>query len=190
MTVSNTSIANMALAKMGHEGLITSLSENSKGARYMNVFFEPIRDAVLRDHLWRFARARAVIAPLSETPPFDGGKYFQYPEDCLRIVGTDQDYFYTGERWLREGDKIIADTSVLNIVYIKKITNPALFDPLFVDVLASRLAYEGALSVMKSQGVKDQMNQEYRRSVIRAARASATEQDGEKFIAEAFLGVR
>jgi len=180
----------MALAKMGHEGLITSLSENSKGARYMGVFFEPIRDAVLRDHLWRFARARAALAPLVGTPLFDGGKYFQYPEDCVRVVGTDEDYFYTGERWLREGDKIIADADILNIVYIRKVTNPALFDPLFVDVLASRLAYEAALSITKSQSVKDQMNQEYRRSVIRAARASATEQDGEKFISEAFLGVR
>lgn len=180
----------MALAKIGHEGLITSLSENSKGARYMNVFYEPMRDAVLRDHLWRFARKRATLAPLIDKPPFDGGNYFQYPEDCLRIVGTDQDYFYTGQRWVREGDKIVADTDVLNLVYIQRITDPALFDPLFVDVFASRLAYEAAMPITKSQGIKESMQIEYRRSVIRAARASATETDGEKFISEAFLEVR
>lgn len=190
MTISEVTICNLGLAKIGHEGFITSLTEDSKGARYMNVFYEPMRDAVLRQHLWRFARKRAVLAPLVDTVPFDGGYYFQIPEDCLRIIGTDQAYFHGGEPWKREGQRIIAAQNVLNIVYIKRVVDPSEFDPMFVDVLASRLGYETSLSITKSQSVKDQMEREYSKSLLRAAHASATEQDGEKFIAEAFLEVR
>lgn len=190
MVSSPVEIANLALAKIGHEGFITSFTEGSKGARYMNAFYEPMRDVVLRSYLWRFARKRAVLSPLTEIPKFDDGKYFEIPDDCLRIVGTDMEYFQRGERWKREGTRIIADTTILNIVYIKRVESVAEMDPMFVNCLASRLAYEAALPITKSQSVKDQVGQEYRRSVIRAASVSATEQDGEKFIAEAFIGAR
>lgn len=190
MVSSAEEICNLALAKIGHEGFITSLTENSKGARYMNVYYKPMRDAVLRGYLWRFARKTAVLAPLVATPDFYEGKYFQYPNDCLRIIGTDRVYFEQGGVLKREGDKILADTDVLNLVYIYRVTDPELFDPMFVDALAARLAYEAALPITKSQSLKDQMEKEYNKSVIRAARASATEQDGEKFISEAFIGRR
>lgn len=190
MVSSDVEICNLALAKMGHEGFITSLTEASKGARYMNVYYKPMRDAVLRAHLWRFARKRAVLAPLVTKPEFDGGNYFQYPDDCLRIIGTDRTYFESGGRWKVEGKKIIADTDVLNLVYIRRVTSPEDFDPMFVDTLACRLALEGSLPITKSQSVKDQLEKEYNRSIIRAAHASATEQDGDKFISEAFIGMR
>jgi hypothetical protein len=190
MVSSEVELCNLSLAKMGHEGFITSFTEGSKGARYMNVFYKPMRDAVIQGHLWRFARKRSVLAPLVERPPFDGGYYFQYPDDCLRIVGTDRTYFEQGERWKREGDRIIADTQTLNIVYLQRVSNVSLFDPMFVDTLSSRIAYEAALPITKSQSVKDQMEREYMRSLMRAARASATETDGERFISEAFIGVR
>lgn len=193
MVASAEEICNLALAKIGHEGFITSLTEDSKGARYMNVFYEPMRDAVLRQFLWRFARKRAVLAPLVEEPAFvnySSENYFQYPDDCLRIVGTDQSFFEAGVPWGREGDKIIAADNVLNIVYIRRVEDPAYFDPSFVDVLANRLAMEAAMPVTKDRGMRDQMQKDYDKSVIRAAHCSAVEQSGEKFIAEAFLQVR
>lgn len=190
MTSSAVEICNLALAKIGHEGFITSLTEDSKGARYMNAFYEPMRDDVLRSHLWRFARKRAVLSPLVATPAFDGGKYFQIPDDCLRIVGTDEDYFHAGERWIREGQRIIADDDTLNIVYIERVKNVAYFDPSFVNALATRLAYEASMPITKNQTIKDQMAREYKETIIRAAYASATEQDGQKFISEAFIGRR
>lgn len=190
MVSSAVEIANLALAKIGHEGFITSFEEGSKGARYMNQFYEPMRQVLLRSKLWKFARKRATLAPLVEQPAFDEGYYFQYPDDCIRIVGTDREYFERGERWLREGDRIIADTEALNIVYIRNIKDVAKFDPMFIDVFASRLGYEASMPIMKSQQVKEQMGAEYNRSLIRAANAGATETDGLKFIAEAFIQAR
>lgn len=190
MVSSAVEICNIALAKIGHEGFITTLTENSKGAKYMNIFYESIRDEVMGSHLWRFARKRAVLAPLSETVLFDGGKYFQYPNDCLRIVGTDKEYFHSGERWMREGDKIIADTDTLKIVYLSRVENVALYDASFVDCLATRLAYEACMPIMKDKSLKEQLKADRRESLIRAAHVSSVEQDGEVFISEAFLRAR
>lgn len=190
MVASEVELCNLALAKMGHEGFITSFAENSKGAKYMNVFYKPMRDEVIRSHLWRFARKRAVLAPIVGTPAFDGGYYFQYPDDCLRIIGTDEEYFHSGERWFREGDKIIADTSALKIIYLSRVENVAYFDASFVDALATRIAMEACLPITSNTNLKEQLKRDYRDSLIRAAHASATEQDGEKFISEMFIGAR
>lgn len=191
MVTSEVEIANLALAKMGHEGFIIDLDENSKGAKYMNVFYEPMRDELLRSHLWRFARKRAVLAPLTDTDEFNEGySYFQYPDDCLRIVGTDKEYFQSYMPWSREGNRILAKTNVLKIVYLKRVTNVSEMDPSFIDAFATRLAFEGVMPIMKDSSLKEQLKKDLRESLIRAAHASATEQDGEKFISEAFLGVR
>ncbi len=192
MVSSPEEICNLGVAKIGHEDFITSLSENSKAAKYMNAFYEPIRDEIIRSHLWRFARKRAVLAPLTDSPAFNNGGeyYFSYPDDCLRIVGTDEAFFQSGEPWSREGDKIVAKTSVLNIVYLYRVENVSLFDPSFVNCFSTRLAYEACLPLTKDSSLKDQMSAEYRQTLLRAAHASATEQDGQKFISEAFLGAR
>jgi len=192
MVSSPEEICNLALAKMGHEGFITSLSEDSKGAKYMNVFYQPVRDELIRSHLWRFARKRAVLAPLTDTPAFNNGgeNYFQYPNDCIRIVGTDKEFFQSYIPWSREGDKIVAESTVLKLVYLSRVTNVSFFDPSFVDTFATRLAYEACMPIMKDSGLKEQLKRDFRDSLIRAAHSSATEQDGEKFISEAFLGVR
>lgn len=193
MVASAEEICNLAFAKQGHEGFITSLSEDSKGARVMNALYVPMRDAVLSQHLWRFARKRAVLAPLVTTPEYrnnTGENYFQYPDDCLRIVGTDTDYFYTGIPWAREGNKIITASDVLKIVYISRIEAPVYYDPCFVDALACRLAAESVMSISKDRDMRMQLMKDYDKSIVRAAHCSATEQVGEKFISEAWLQAR
>lgn len=190
MVSSAEEVCNLGLAKIGHEGFIVSLTEDSKGARIMNALYRPMRDDVLRSHLWRFARKRAVLAPLTQTPAFDGGNYFKYPDDCLRIVGTDEDYFVQGARWVREGENILADTDVLRLVYLRRVEDVSQFDASFVNCLATRLAYEASLSIAKSQDLRAQLEREYRTALVRAAHCSAVETDGEKFISEAFTGSR
>lgn len=193
MVASAEEICNLAIAKIGHEGFIASLDEDSKGARIFNNIYIPTRDAVLSQHLWRFARKRAVLAPLTEVPPFrniTGENYFQYPDDCLRIIGTDQEYFASGTPWAREGDKIIAPTDTLKLVYIQRVKEPTFYDPCFVDALACRLGMEASTSILKDKQMREQMQRDYDRSILRAAHASATEQSGERYISEAFLSAR
>lgn len=187
--MSEVSICNLTLAKIGDDGFITDISENSKAANLFRVFYEPTRDSVLRQYLWRFARKRQILAPLVDTPAFDGGSYFQIPTDCLRVVGTDLDYNYGYGRWVVEGDRIVADTDALNLVYIKRITDTALFDAIFVDALTSRLGDLMSMPLAKSQSLKDQMQKEFKELVVKAAFVGATEIDSQQFVAEAFIQV-
>jgi hypothetical protein len=185
---SQVEICNLAIGKLGSTSFITDINdENSKNALYCRLFYAPTRDALLRSHLWKFARKRAVLAPLVDAPLFDGGKYFQMPTDCLRIVGTDMDYESAYGRWFVEGNKIVADTDVLNIVYIAKIEDESLYDPLFVQAFALYLAREMAPAIAQSESMKGNLSNEMQAAIIRAAHAGSTEQDGQAFISEVFL---
>lgn len=185
---SQVEICNLAIGKLGSTSFITDINdENSKTAAYCRLFYAPTRDALLRSHLWKFARKRAVLAPLVDQPLFDGGNYFQLPTDCLRVVGTDMDYQSAYGRWFVEGNKIVADTTVLNIVYIAKIEDESLYDPLFVQAFSLYLAHEMCNALVQSESTKGNLANEMQAAIIRAAHAGSTEQDGQAFISEVFL---
>ena len=187
MTITAVQICNIALAKIGSDSFITSLDEDTKSARHCSIFYESIRDSLLRSHLWRFARKQYQLAPLVEKPLFNGGYYFQIPVDCLRIVQPDDDYFETYGRWSVEGNKILADTTLLNIVGIQRVTDESLFDAIFVEAFATKLAHELCLPMAQSESLKNALKQDMREIIIRAAHVGATEQDSQKFIAETLI---
>lgn len=184
---SQVEICNLALAKLGQQPFITSISEASKAANLLNVFYNPVRDSLIREYLWKFARKRVQLTPLTEEPAFDGGNYFQIPTDCLRVVSPGDNYRQQYGRWFVEGDKILADTTTLNLVYLQRVTDPNLFDPIFVQSFAAKLAYELSMPLCQSQSLKDAMGTEYQRMVVKAAFVGATEQDSDVFLAETFF---
>lgn len=166
---------------------IASIDEATKASNLLNVFFNPVRDSLLREYLWKFARKRLVLAPLSSGPTFDGGNYFQIPEDCLRVVSPGDTYKQSYGRWFVEGDKIVANTDTFNLVYISQVTDTSLFDPCFVQAFAAKLAYEIAMPLTQDQGLKNQLDKEFKGAIIKAAFVGATEQDSDKFLAETFI---
>ena len=85
-----------------------------------------------------------------------------------------------------EGNKILADTTVLNIVGIQRITDESLFDSIFVEAFATKLAHELCLPMAQSESLKAALKQDMR-IIIRAAHVGATEQDSQKFIAETLV---
>lgn len=184
---SQVAICNFAISKTGDDSFITSIDDGTKSARILKVIYNQVRDSLLRAHLWRFARKRATLAPLVTTPAFDGGRYFQLPTDCLRVIGTDIDYEYSYGRWFVEGDKIIADTTALNIVYISRVEDEELFDPLFEEAFATKLAHEMSVSTTQSLNQKEMLAREMKAAIIRAAHAGSTEQDSQQFISEVFI---
>lgn len=188
MSLNPIQICNMALAKIGSDSFITSFDDGTKAARHLSIFYEPIRDSLIRSHLWRFARKQYQLAPLVEQPLFDGGYYFQMPTDCLRVVVPDEQYFNAYGRWSVEGDKILADTNVLNIVGLQRVTDTALFDPIFTEALATKLAHELCLPLAQSESLKNALKADARELIIRAAHIGATEQDSQKFISEVLIG--
>lgn len=187
MAISDIQICNMALAKIGSESFITSFDDGTKAARHCSIFYEPVRDSLIRSHLWRFARKQYQLAPLVERPLFDGGYYFQIPTDCLRVVIPDEAYFMQYGRWSVEGDKIIADTNILQIVGLKRVVDTSFFDSIFVEAFATRLAHELCMPMSASESLKQALKNDSRELIIRAAHVGATEQDSQKFISETLI---
>src|SRR3546814_2945523 len=98
------SICNRALTLLGQK-TITSLEDNSQAARLCVESYGPTRDAVLRDHPWNCAIARADLAALSEAPAFEFGRQFQLPPDCLRVL----ELWGSRARWKIEGRRLLSD---------------------------------------------------------------------------------
>src|ERR1035437_7645607 len=58
-------ICNRALNHIGADHQIATLADNSKNARLLKFVYPKLRQAELRNNVWRFAIRRAVMRPLS-----------------------------------------------------------------------------------------------------------------------------
>jgi len=158
------SICSNALRKLGDDP-ITSLTDDTERARLCNALYEPARDACLRLHPWNFAITRATLSQLSSTPTYEYSYQYALPTDpyCLRVLSMEyEDYIFKIENSATEGRVLLTDESTAKILYIGKITNTALFDSLFVDLLTSKLSAELAYPVTGSVNLQTQMEKIYR----------------------------
>jgi hypothetical protein len=106
---------------------------------------------VLRAHPWNAALARTALAKVSPAPAWGWTNAFQLPADpyCLRVVTLTpgEAPFTIVGRWL------MSDADSVRIVFIRRITDPTLYDSLLhdsllLDSIATRLAGDLAESLM------------------------------------------
>lgn len=170
MAVSNVQIANMALSLLGDEAIL-SLTEDTNRARVMNLWFEIARDTVLQKHLWNEASARQQLSLDAAVPAFGFARQFQLPSDFLRAVQLND-----GKEPFRiEGKKLLSDTSVAKLRYIKKVTDPNEFGPMLVQAIAAYLAWVTAIQITGSASLAEQMKQDYE-DTLQAARGVDAQQ--------------
>lgn len=172
---SEVGICSRALQKLGARR-ISSLTEDSSNARACNAAYEVLRDAELRAHPWSFATDRASLAADSSSPDFGRSNAFQLPSDCLRLLPPYPEDNLNSHDWQIEGRKIYTDESApLRIRYIKKVSDPNEMDPLFRELLATRIALELCEEVTQSNTKKDALKDDYRNGLNEARRANAIE---------------
>lgn len=176
---SKVSIANRALTKLGDQRILL-LSDDNNAARTLNSMFDDVRDAEIRRHRWKFALKRDQLSALVAAPSW--GFQFQYPlpTDFLGLVQVNEYYMRTGltykRPWSVEAGNILTDfPAPLKIRYMARIDNPALYDPLFVEVLACKLAMESAEALTQSSGKKQAAMEEYKFALSEALRQDAIE---------------
>lgn len=141
-----TEICNQALGKLGAKRIndLGDTSERSLEAIQCRLHYEPTRDALLRSHWWRFARARVKLSQDTVSPDFEWDNQFVLPTDFLRFRSIYEEDGTTSKsrRHAIEGQRILTNLSAVSLRYIKKVTDPTKFDPLFVKVLVWLLADE------------------------------------------------
>ena len=167
-TASETDICNMALGWIGAD-TVTSLDDDSTGANLCKLNYPRSRDTVLESREWTFAVKRFVLAPDSEPPEFNWGQRFKIPSEVLRVLTVDRNSVTSSNEltsnfveheqmnWVREGDYILADISVVHMRAIVRIESTAKFSESFVHAVAARLAADLAIPITRSRQLQQQM---------------------------------
>lgn len=140
-----TDICNRALARVGQPE-ITNIDDEDRLARLCRRLYDAKRDALLQSYRWRFALSRAALSPLAAAPAFGYTYEYVRPADALRILSVndhDPEMPNTDPTlWIREGNSILTDEPpTIDVRYIKRVTAPGDFDPMFTEAFVLYLAH-------------------------------------------------
>lgn len=181
---SKTDIANRALTKLG-EDRITDLLDDTERARTVNSLYGIVRDAELRAHVWNFAIKRASLPRLAEVPGYGFGYQYQLPADLVRLIQVNEWWYWRGgndhyaasnAEYQVEGRMILTDyESPLKIRYVASVDDPGLYDALFVEAFACRLALECCERLTQSNTKLQAIQLQYKESMRQATRSDALE---------------
>lgn len=198
--MSEVAICNAALVKLGADRII-ALTENNNRARTMSERYAAVRDAELHRHRWKFSIKRTTLPALAAAPDSDYSRQFELPDDYLRLIeGGDifdapdlSDYRGTtaGQLYSVEGRQILTSLAApLSIRYIARITDTALFNPSFTEMLASRLADECCERITQSDSKRQLAKADYAQALKEALRANALEAPPQYIADDTWLSCR
>tara|TARA_R110000787_G_scaffold160287_5_gene273995 strand:- start:818 stop:1414 length:597 start_codon:yes stop_codon:yes gene_type:complete len=195
---SEVDICNLALQRLGAR-TISALTDDNTSARACNRVYEHARDAEIRSHPWNFARARTSLAALSTAPTFGYAAQYQLPADFIRLLparNTSDNTTVLGGidpniDWQIEGRKILTDDATpLQIVYLKKVTDPNEFDEMFIDLLVARIAMDIAEKVTQSNSKKQDATARYSETKKETKRINAFERPPQEYPADSWVVAR
>lgn len=186
MPVTDTSICNSALAKLGAERIVSLDADNNR-AKLLKEQYEKIRNDLLYSHPWNFAISRVQLAPLVTPPIADFSHQFQLPADCLRVIGSDLPQEMD---WNVEGRLILCNSDSLKIKYIRLEEDTSKYTPGFVEVLACKIAADCAYSLVQSTTLADMLYKKYEFQLRQARSFDAQESVGDRVYADTWLNSR
>lgn len=181
---SEVEICNLGLAGLGISQGITALDEGSEEANQCDLVFVPCRDLVLRDFDWPFARQYKTLGLVEEEPNTEWTYSYRYPSTCLavrKIVGatrtdTSRIPFVIGSD--ASGRLIYTDEPEAVARVTVRITDPEIFDPLFVMALASLIGARVGGPLSRDPKLVAQSQQAYL-DFLASARATAENEAGQ-----------
>lgn len=162
-------ICNQALSWLG-ENSITSLDDPTNIAKQCKLNFEPVRDAVLEERDWSFAKKRYNLPKNATGPAFRYANAFQLPPDVLRVVSVnDVDFDSATRDWSVEGGNIVTNLSSCKVLAIVRVTDDTLYSPMFTRALACALASDICTSITDNAQLADRLFQRYQFMMGKAA---------------------
>lgn len=193
---SKTDIANRALTKLG-EDRITDLLDDTERARTLNSMYAMCRDAELRAHVWNFAIKRASLPRLAQLPAFGYDFQYQLPSDLVRVIQINEWWYWWGgadyyggnnAEYQIEGRMILSNfNGPMPIRYVASVDDPGLYDSLFVEAFACRLAMEACERLTQSNTKLQALQQQYIAAIRQAVRADAVENPPESLPDESWM---
>ncbi len=143
MAYSITGIANLALIKMGADTITAITDTGDEKARKLNAVWEYVRDEVLEEKEWNFAKKRVELAQSVDAPEFGYDHKYALPSDYLRILSHNMP---KNTPYVIEGGYMLTDydntSTGLFIRYIAKIVDPTKYTANFITAVSYRWAAE------------------------------------------------
>ena len=186
MTSTNVSICNEALSMIGAK-TIQSFDDNTENARRCASIYASTRKALLRMHPWSFAKKRAQLAAVSTHPAFGYSHAFPLPNDFIRLFDSGQ------HEYEMEGRHILANTNLINLVYVRDEDNEELWDSLFSECMALYLVNKLAKPISGSNAEADSAWQKLQNMLKQARAINGQERPAQDFAADYtpnLMGVR
>ena len=175
MATSVIDIINSALGKVG-EGTITALTDGTNAANVANVLYAPVRDRLLRGHVWNFALERVQLARLADAPAFGFNYKYQLPADNIRVVEAyNNDQGIGAVEYRIEGKTMHSDAEEIYLLFIKQVTDTNAMTADFREALAFSLAADMAVPIANSRILAAQMVAEAEKWTRRAKSSDSIE---------------
>jgi hypothetical protein len=162
-------ICTLALGMLGKPG-ITSLDDDSNEARACKAFYAPVRDAVLEDHVWTFAKRQYVLTTPDATAPLFKFLYrYLLPGEVVLAHRCDNGNGDYRMDWERVGQYIHTDETTVNLEAVAKTEDSSLYSPSFCQAVAARLAAEISIPFTGNRQLQADLWQVYQQKVKDAA---------------------
>lgn len=177
-TTAEIDVWNLAL-DMLHEAPVSAVDEDTAVRLWFSRNFDQTRDEELRKFAWNFSLARVELAASVEAPAWHWSYKYELPGDCLRMMELRQGGAINGTLipYELEGNAILTNQQApLRLRYIKRVTTVGLWDTLFVDVMAAKLASKMAHWITGKGSFAQLAEQNYQQTLREARRIDAIEQ--------------
>ncbi len=171
--ITNVRIANIAIAELGGNRLVT-LTDATKEAALVDTYFQLARAYVLVIHPWNFAlRRQTNLAKRGTAPEWGFDNAYTVPPEALRIIEVASNEVPVESDWKAEtastGEPIIVtDVDPLDILYIKDVTDPGRFSVHFTWALAKYLKHLLAKPLTGKVALQDSALTEFRAWIAEA----------------------
>lgn len=144
MITSSAEICNLALNLLKAPPISSLENPKNEVERTCNLWYDPTRKEILRQHPWNFAKSRATLTRDTTAPAFGYSDKYLLPNDFvrLRFIGDEQDSLQKEDYDIEEDRYLLIDNNAgsLQIGYIKDVVDVVRFDPLFVKCFSLTLA--------------------------------------------------
>lgn len=169
------SIANLAMSLLGEDDQLRSPDDDTHVGRTVAAVWDQVRRAAIRDHSWNFAMCRGELAAEAlGTVPYPWGYAFPLPADCVRLIEVLN--LSARSDYQLEGRSILTNSAgPLYLRYLTDVTETALWDDLFVQAFACRLAFQVADRITGDEKRKASSWSAYKAALSEAKRVDARE---------------
>lgn len=190
-----TDLANQALDLIEQNApLLDVETDTSSAGKSIRRVFLQLWDETLQAAPWNFARKRASLAALAETPAWGFDYYYQLPADYLNVQAIEG--LAEGQDWSVEettaGVKAIAIDldAPLNIAYTYQVRDLSRAPPLFRSAFIARLGAAIAAPISKSSTIEKKCWDIYNRMILEAQGADGREQARGRFPDSMVVSIR